>query len=113
MTPPRTTRVRRLPSACPAPSRSDAATHTEEHAEIKELIYKADTTSVDHAQYDEVITKAVTFFLTHAKEEEDEQHGTIRSRLSPQDNDVRLLLQVWAYDLCLFVDLSDVHTHRN
>lgn len=64
--------------------------HTsEEHHEIKQLIHKADTTSVSSPEYDEVITKAVTTFLIHAKEEEDEQHPTIRQKLSPQDNDVR------------------------
>ncbi|KAI0779824.1 hypothetical protein C8Q74DRAFT_1198490 [Fomes fomentarius] len=66
----------------------DSAEHNkEEHAEIKELIYKADTTSVSDAQYDEVITQAVTTFLTHAKEEEDEQHPIIREKLSPEDSD--------------------------
>ncbi|RPD63892.1 hypothetical protein L227DRAFT_365415 [Lentinus tigrinus ALCF2SS1-6] len=66
----------------------DTAAHNkEEHHEIKQLVHKADTTSVGSPQYDEVISQAVTTFLTHAKEEEDEQHPIMRERLSPQDND--------------------------
>ncbi|KAI0702976.1 hypothetical protein C8T65DRAFT_655250 [Cerioporus squamosus] len=66
----------------------DTAAHNkEEHHEIKQLVYKADSTSVASPEYDEVITKAVTTFLTHAKEEEDEQHPIMRQKLSPQDND--------------------------
>ncbi|OSD03999.1 hypothetical protein PYCCODRAFT_1433904 [Trametes coccinea BRFM310] len=66
----------------------DTAAHNkEEHAEIKRLVYAADTTSVDKPEFSSVIERAVTTFLTHAKEEEDDQHPIMRQKLSPEDSD--------------------------
>ncbi|KAI9067110.1 hypothetical protein FKP32DRAFT_1588925 [Trametes sanguinea] len=66
----------------------DTAAHNkEEHAEIKRLVYDADTTSVDKPEFSSVIERAVTTFLTHAKEEEDDQHPIMRQKLSPEDSD--------------------------
>lgn len=67
---------------------STAVHNKEEHAEIKRLVYDADAARMNSPEYDGVLEKAVTAFLTHAKEEEDEQLPLIRSKLTPEENDV-------------------------
>jgi len=59
----------------------------EEHAEIKKLVYEADSASTKSPDYDEVLRKAVLAFITHATEEETDQLPTIRAKLTPEDND--------------------------
>ncbi|KAJ7364401.1 hypothetical protein DFH08DRAFT_681083 [Mycena albidolilacea] len=66
----------------------DTAEHNkEEHAEVKKLVYQADSTSVKHDDYDSILGQAVNGFLTHAKEEEDMQHPKMLAHLSPEEND--------------------------
>lgn len=64
---------------------------------MKKLVYAADSTAVTSSDYDQVMDKAVTAFLTHAEEEESQQFATLKSKLSAEDNDVRLsaLLLCW------------------
>ncbi|PSR73286.1 hypothetical protein PHLCEN_2v10856 [Hermanssonia centrifuga] len=59
----------------------------QEHAEVKKLVYSADSTSFGSADYDGIMLNAVTAFLAHAKEEEDEQFDKLKAALSPEDND--------------------------
>jgi hypothetical protein len=66
----------------------DTAEHNkEEHAEVKKLVYEADTKSYESADYDLVLSRAVEAFITHAKEEEDEQFAKIRTACSPEQSD--------------------------
>lgn len=64
------------------------AHNKEEHAEIKKLVYKADTTSTSHDNYDQVLIKAVTTFISHAQEEENDQFPKIKASLTPEASDV-------------------------
>ena len=67
-----------------------AATHNkEDHAEVKRLVSAAGAYGWDKAGYDDVLAKAFTAFDTHAREEETDQHPTLRQKLSAQDSDVR------------------------
>lgn len=61
----------------------------DEHAEVKKLVYAADSTAVSSPNYDEVLAKAVNGFLAHAREEEEEQFAVLKSKLSSTENDVR------------------------
>lgn len=71
----------------------DTAEHNkEEHAQVKKLVYEADTTSTASAGYDDVLARAVTAFLTHAAEEERDQLPLLVSKISAEDSDVRLSL---------------------
>jgi hypothetical protein len=63
----------------------------EEHAEVKRLVYDADSAAVKDPSYDAIMSKAVTAFLTHAEEEEREQFPDLKKRLSAEDSDVRLM----------------------
>ncbi|KAH9842425.1 uncharacterized protein C8Q71DRAFT_202758 [Rhodofomes roseus] len=66
---------------------SDVATHNkEDHAEVKKLVYAADSHGFDKPDYDDVLAKAVTAFDAHAREEETDQHPTLRQKLSAEDN---------------------------
>ncbi|KZT74106.1 hypothetical protein DAEQUDRAFT_660867 [Daedalea quercina L-15889] len=66
----------------------DVATHNkEEHAEVKRLVYAADSHGFGEADYDDVLAKAVTAFDTHAHEEENDQLPVLRQKLSTEDND--------------------------
>ncbi|KAI1796903.1 hypothetical protein LXA43DRAFT_878772 [Ganoderma leucocontextum] len=66
----------------------DTVAHNkQEHKEVKDAVYAADSTRMGRADYDQVLEKAVHTFLSHVKEEEDDQLPLIRERLSPQDND--------------------------
>lgn len=74
----------------------DTAAHNkEEHAEVKKLVYDADTTHTSANGYDDVLARAVTAFLTHADEEEADQLPLLVQKISPEENDVRCVL-------CLF-----------
>ncbi|TFY62815.1 hypothetical protein EVJ58_g3630 [Rhodofomes roseus] len=65
----------------------DVATHNkEDHAEVKKLVYAADSHGFDKPDYDDVLAKAVTAFDAHAREEETDQHPTLRQKLSAEDN---------------------------
>ena len=67
----------------------DVATHNkEDHAEVKKLVYAADSHGFGKPDYDDVLARAVTAFDTHAREEETDQLPVLRQKLSPQDNDV-------------------------
>ncbi|TFY76954.1 hypothetical protein EWM64_g7058 [Hericium alpestre] len=59
----------------------------EEHAEIKRLVYSADSTPTDSENYDEVVTHAVQTFIQHAEEEEIDQLPVIKKKVSEEDND--------------------------
>ncbi|EMD38246.1 hypothetical protein CERSUDRAFT_93778 [Gelatoporia subvermispora B] len=72
-TPPRTIRLRTRDS--------------EEHAEVKKLVYGADATSFSKPEYDELLSRAVTGFLSYAKEEEDDQLPQLRNNLTPEQSD--------------------------
>ncbi|KAH9930884.1 uncharacterized protein B0H18DRAFT_929974 [Fomitopsis serialis] len=77
----------------------DVATHNkEDHAEVKKLVYAADSHGFGKPDYDDVLAKAVTAFDTHAREEETDQLPTLRQKLSPEDNDriVRAFLKARA-----------------
>ncbi|KZT63666.1 hypothetical protein DAEQUDRAFT_770409 [Daedalea quercina L-15889] len=64
------------------------ATHNkEEHAEVKRLVSAAGAHGFDKSGYDDVLTKAFTAFDTHAREEETDQHPTLRQKLSAEDSD--------------------------
>jgi len=66
----------------------DTATHNkEDHAEVKKLVYAADSHGFGKPDYDDILAKAVTAFDTHAREEETDQHPTLRQKLSLEDND--------------------------
>ncbi|KAI0082151.1 hypothetical protein K474DRAFT_1681502 [Panus rudis PR-1116 ss-1] len=66
----------------------DTADHNkEEHAEVKKLVYEADSARTSRADYDQILTRAVTAFLTHAEEEETEQFDKILKALTPEQND--------------------------
>jgi hypothetical protein len=62
-------------------------------------VYDADITRLSNPDYDAVMEKAVTGFLHHAEEEENEQFKAIRSKLSPEQNDVRFPSH---YTRCLY-----------
>ncbi|KDQ07740.1 hypothetical protein BOTBODRAFT_192202 [Botryobasidium botryosum FD-172 SS1] len=64
-----------------------AEQNKEEHAEVKKLVYEADSASTKSADYDSILGKAVQAFLAHAQEEEDEQHNILRAHLTPEEND--------------------------
>ncbi|KZT67227.1 hypothetical protein DAEQUDRAFT_399413 [Daedalea quercina L-15889] len=64
------------------------ATHNkEDHAEVKRLVSAAAAYGFDKPGYDDVLAKAFTAFDTHAREEETDQHPTLRQKLSVQDSD--------------------------
>lgn len=66
----------------------DTAEHNkEEHAEVKRLVYDADTKNFDSPEYDDVMTRAYTGFIEHAKEEEDQQFDKLKAKLTPEEND--------------------------
>lgn len=44
-----------------------------EHAEVRKLVWKADTTSMSNPEYDSILEQAFVTFDTHAREEEDDQ----------------------------------------
>ncbi|KDQ61079.1 hypothetical protein JAAARDRAFT_204844 [Jaapia argillacea MUCL 33604] len=58
----------------------------EEHAEIKKLVYAADSASTKSEEYDEVLGRAVNAFLEHAGEEEGDQFGKIKEALDAEEN---------------------------
>ncbi|KAG7091423.1 hypothetical protein E1B28_010460 [Marasmius oreades] len=68
----------------------DTAHHNkEEHAEVKKLVYEADSASLDDPNYDQTMSKAVSNFLKHAEEEETSQLPLMTSKLTPdQSNDI-------------------------
>jgi len=66
---------------------NEAAHNKEEHAEVKNAVYEADTTSLSDKDFDSVIARAATTFLDHAREEEEQQFELIKKALSPQEND--------------------------
>ncbi|GJE99552.1 Hemerythrin HHE cation binding domain [Phanerochaete sordida] len=66
---------------------SEAEHNKEEHAEVKRVLYEADTKSFESADYDQVLAKAFNVFDTHAKEEEEQQLSQLASKLSAQEND--------------------------
>lgn len=69
----------------------DTAAHNkEEHAEVKKLVYEADSTKTSDATYDNVLARAVTAFLTHASEEEADQLPLLAAKITPEENDVRV-----------------------
>ena len=55
---------------------------------MKNLVYKADTASFDSPEYDSIMIKATKAFIDHAEEEENEQLDKIKSKLTPEQNDV-------------------------
>ncbi|KZT27336.1 hypothetical protein NEOLEDRAFT_1130869 [Neolentinus lepideus HHB14362 ss-1] len=59
----------------------------EEHAEIKKLVYEADSASTKSPDYHEVLREAVLAFITHATEEETDQFPIILAKLTPDEND--------------------------
>jgi hypothetical protein len=62
---------------------------TEEHAEVKRLVYDADTTHMKTADdYDAVLAKAVNAFIEHATEEENDQLPRLVAALSQEENTV-------------------------
>lgn len=62
---------------------------SEEHAQVKKLVYDADMSHPTSDGYDDILGNAVRAFDTHAKEEEDHDHPKMRAALSPEENDVR------------------------
>ena len=61
---------------------------SEEHAEVKRLVYSADSAKFDSPDYDKIMIDAVTGFITHDEEEENEQFDTLKAILSSEENDV-------------------------
>lgn len=80
----------------------------EEHAEVKKLVWKADTTTMSNTEYDSVLERAFVAFDAHAKEEETDQHPTLREKLSSEQNDVRLRLSMHARPRLLIVSSAIV-----
>jgi nitroimidazol reductase NimA-like FMN-containing flavoprotein (pyridoxamine 5'-phosphate oxidase superfamily) len=56
---------------------------------VKKLVYDADAAAVDQHDYEDIMARAVNAFLEHAEEEEAGQLQTLKSKLSPEENDVR------------------------
>ena len=76
----------------------DTAQHNrEEHASIKKMVYDVDTAALTDSDFDDIVTRAGTAFLDHAKEEEEKQFELIQKALSPEENDVRLFVNICAY----------------
>ncbi|KAL7413551.1 hypothetical protein BDY24DRAFT_388896 [Mrakia frigida] len=65
---------------------TEAEKDKEEHAQVKKMVYRADTTSMESADYDQVLFNAVQAFLVHAKEEEDVQLPKLVSMLTQEEN---------------------------
>lgn len=63
-------------------------TFTDEHADIKKLVWKAEHAFTKNENYDSIISEAVNAFLAHAIEEETEQHPKLVEKLTPEQNDV-------------------------
>lgn len=53
-------------------------------------MYDAESKDFDAPEYDSILNKAYTAFNDHAKEEEEEQLDKLKTKLSPEENDVRL-----------------------
>jgi hypothetical protein len=68
---------------------------TEEHHEIKSLVYEADKASSANDDYDTILSRAVGAFNEHAKEEEDGILAEMSSKLSADESDVSALS--WMY----------------
>jgi hypothetical protein len=67
----------------------DTAAHDrDEHAEVKKLVQEADRTNVSADNYDGVLRRAFEAFDSHAKEEEQDQLPLLRSKITPEQNDV-------------------------
>lgn len=62
--------------------------HAEEHATVKQLVWKAEHSSTSNENYDTILTDAVNAFLEHAQEEETVQFPKLLERLGPEQNDV-------------------------
>jgi len=57
-----------------------------EHAEVKRLMYEADSKSIKKEDYDSVLTRAVQAFLAHAEEEERDQLPNLVKGVSAEEN---------------------------
>jgi len=56
----------------------------EEHAQLKKLVYKLDSTSVDDAQFSDLLDSVYYTFEHHAKDEEDVQLPKLMSSMSSE-----------------------------
>jgi hemerythrin superfamily protein len=61
---------------------------TEEHAQIKKMVYEAYHSDIDHPEYDTRMSRAVEAFLAHAQEEERDELPKLKETLSAQQSDV-------------------------
>jgi len=58
----------------------------EEHAEVKRLMYEADSKSIKSGEYDSILGRAVSALLEHADEEERDQLPQLIRNLTPERN---------------------------